>query len=201
VTMAPDFAHRGGGVGVAQHDATLYGIWGPRITQRFPALEIWLRLKHKGYCAMINRPAALLAEPVGCFLRAVEQCTDLSVHLELRPTATRCGVHPTTPTVIAVPGGAARVARVITTGRSRGLAEIGRLSLGRSRSVKARARFPARHEHVRCAAIARRPAAQGKPTPHSAGRTCATPDKPPLASWGTGSAGPHWRLPSRAWGR
>jgi hypothetical protein len=48
------------------------------------------------------------------------------------------------------------------------------------------ARFPARHHHVRYAAIARRPAAQGKPTPHSAGRTCATPDKPPLASWGPG---------------
>ena len=33
--MAPDFAHRGGGVGVAQHDATLYGIWDRELRNDF----------------------------------------------------------------------------------------------------------------------------------------------------------------------
>jgi hypothetical protein len=54
--------------------------------------------------------------------------------------------------------------------------------------------------NVRYTAIARRPAAQGKSTALSACGTFATPDKPPLASWGPGAlAGPHRCFPSRSW--
>jgi len=54
-------------------------------------------------------------------------------------------------------------------------------------------------QHVRYTAIARRPAAQGKSTAHSARSTFATPDKPALASWGAGAlAGPHRCFPSRS---
>jgi hypothetical protein len=45
-------------------------------------------------------------------------------------------------------------------------------------------------QHVRYTAIARRPAAQGESTAHSARGTFATTDKPALASWG---AGVRWR--------
>jgi hypothetical protein len=44
------------------------------------------------------------------------------------------------------------------------------------------------------------PATQGKSTAHSARGTFATPDKPPLASWGPGAlARPHRCFPSRSW--
>jgi hypothetical protein len=60
--------------------------------------------------------------------------------------------------------------------------------LKRVRSVKAKAMgFSVRRQYVRYTAIARRPAAQGKSTARSARGTSATPNKPPLASWGAGA--------------
>jgi hypothetical protein len=64
--------------------------------------------------------------------------------------------------------------------------------LKRVRPVKAKGMgFSVRRQYVRYTAIARRPAAQGKSTARSARGTSATPNKPPLASWGAGAlAGP-----------
>jgi len=71
---------------------------------------------------------------------------------------------------------------------SRGLAEVSAISAqlvpvgeGQGGGVFSKA------QDVRYTAIARRPAAQGKSTAHSACATFATPDTPPLASWGAGA--------------
>src|SRR6202035_2836698 len=84
---------------------------------------------------------------------------------------------------------------------SGGLAEVSLPSARAVPSVKVRAPgFSVRRQHVRYTAIARRPAAQGKSTAHSARGTFATPDKPPLASWGPGAlARPRRCFPSRSW--